>query len=155
MKKLLSIILAGLLIFSLAACTQSSSGNEDGSGVSQKDGGKKVEFSTKIPGLPDYPYGEMVREEKHEDGSGSYKYFNTTFEEFKAYCTSLKDEGIVPDNENLDFYTDGDRYYCKNEDAGYDYSIRFYEEPDYMTKITDGVEEKIYWHVSIGYGEIK
>ena len=116
---------------------------------------KKVEFSTKIPGLPDYPYGEMVREEKHEDGSGSYKYFNTTFEEFKAYCTSLKDEGIVPDNENLDFYTDGDRYYCKNEDAGYDYSIRFYEEPDYMTKITDGVEEKIYWHVSIGYGEIK
>lgn len=44
MKKLLSIILAGLLIFSLAACTQSPSGNEDGSGVSQKDGGKRLSF---------------------------------------------------------------------------------------------------------------
>ena len=155
MKKLLSIILAGLLIFSLAACTQSPSGNEDGSGVSQKDGGKKVEFSTKIPGLPDYPYGEMVREQKHDDGSGSFYFYNTTLEEFQTYCKSLKEEGIVPLNANFDYYEDGEVYYCKNEDAGYDYDIIFYEEPDYMTRITDGVEEKIYWHVAISYGHLK
>jgi len=115
-------------------------------------------FDTQIPGLPDYPYGEMVREEKHDDGSGSFNFYNTTFEEFQSYCISLTNKGIVPENENLDFYTetsDSDRYYCKNEDAGYDYSIRFYEEPNSMTRVTNGVEEKIYWHVSIGYGPIK
>ena len=153
MKKLIALLLAGLMLFSFAACNK-----EGGETDTQKSNGKDVAskvFDTKVPGLPDYPYGEMVREQKHDDGSGHCYFYNTTFEEFQTYCKSLKDEGIVPLNQNFDFYEDGDVYYCKNEDAGYDYDIIFYEEPDYMTRITDGVEEKIYWHVAISYGHLK
>ncbi|MBQ3257745.1 MAG: hypothetical protein IJA67_10055 [Oscillospiraceae bacterium] len=152
MKKIIAILLAGLMLISLAACNLGGGGGDTPN--NNDKGGSNKAFDTQVPGLPDYPYGEMVREQKHDDGSGHCYFYNTTLEEFQTYCKSLKDEGIVPLNANFDFYEDGEVYYCKNEDAGYDYDITFYEEPDYMTRITNGVEEKIYWHVAISYGPL-
>jgi len=155
MKKVISIlIISVLLIAGLFVLTGCGDNETATGGSSSNSGNKSNSWTTKVPGLPDYPKGELVRNEQNDDGSGSVYYNNTTLAEFEEYCKSLKDNGIVPGNANFDFFESGEYYFCKNESAGYDYTIKFYQEPGSMTRVTNGVEEKIYWTVSIGYGQL-
>ena len=154
MKKVISILLVAVMLMAGLFVLTGCGDNETATGGSSSSGNKSNSWTTKVPGLPDYPKGELVRESRHDDGSGNIYYNNTTLEEFQEYCKSLKDNGIVPGNANFDFFESGEYYYCKNESAGYDYTIEFHKEPGSMTRVTDGVEEKIYWTVSISYGSI-
>ena len=55
MKKIFAILLAGLILISLVACSLGGGGGDTPN--NDDKGGSNKTFDTQVPGLPDYPYG--------------------------------------------------------------------------------------------------
>lgn len=166
MKQIFTALMCMAAVAMFTACggnaNKKNAGNDNSGQFTEK-----VQTSPKSMeerGLPKYTRGEILRSEKHEDGSITVYIANTTLEDCHAYCASLADVGFAPfekagfksgyeickDNDEEGRYID---YTCQNEKTNTQCDIRFYPEKTENAYTLNG--ERMIYQVKIGVSNIK
>ena len=177
MKKLLALLLALMMVLSLAACgggDDTPSGNEDNPGVSQSDnqGGNNdpnapissvknavgrgsytkhnAEDAQELlvsMGLPEYPGGEIIYANEFEEGDGTVYIKDTTLDECVSYCQSLS--GVSPAYADSDSNGEYVNYAC--EGNGFAFTIKFFAEEQENSYTMNGSPVTDVWQAEIDF----